>query len=118
MIEYVLLTALTVLAVIEFLDGRLMHRLDEHCVKLSCGPRVNTGLLNWYAQGFERPLCVARWLVRASAGLLAACLLLRAEPAIMVATALVLAIGVYELRFGTRLARRHLQFARLRSGDR
>lgn len=109
MTDYLLLAALIVVAVFEFLGGRLMHRLNLRCQRAQRSEAPDPGLLRWYAQGFERPLGVARWLVRISALLLAVELILRSDPALMAATAVLLLVGVLELRRGAALARRHLQ---------
>ncbi|MDT0495889.1 hypothetical protein RM530_00710 [Algiphilus sp. W345] len=109
MTDYILLTALIIVGITAFLDGRLLYRLNRRCVHAREGRNADNRLLRWYAQGFDQPLRLARWLVRINALLLAAALLLQSDPVLVASAAVMLILGVYELRSGSSVARRHLE---------
>lgn len=116
MTDYILLTALIILGISSFLDGRLLYRLNRRCVHAREAQNADRRLLRWYAQGFDQPLRLARWLVRINAVLLAAALLLHSAPVLVAGAAVMLILGVYELQSGSSMARRHLQTINIQQG--
>lgn len=107
MINGLLVLALAVLAAFALADARALRRLHRHCLMLERKPQRDHGLLRWYTQGFETPVRLAQWLVHASVLLFAGALLAHAHPALIAASAGVLAATLYERRYGSLWRRSH-----------
>jgi len=111
MINSLLILALGGVVTVSGLGARALYRLHRQCRCVECSPKADSGLLRWYAQGFERPLAIARWLVRIDVLLLVTALLGHAHPLLIAAGLVSLILAWIELRFGGKSERQHQRAA-------
>jgi hypothetical protein len=111
MVNALLILALAVVVGITVLGARALYRLHHRCRCVENSPKADSGLLRWYAEGFERPLHLASWLLRVQGLLIAIALLTHAHPLVVAAAVVALAATSLELHIGRLSERRHQRAA-------
>ncbi len=100
-------TAAGLLVLASLLLARTLHRLHRDCPCLQHGEDCDRGLLRWYAQGFDRPVQLAKYLAAATLLVLIVGIKTRA-PSLGCALAIVaLGIAGMEWHFGRHHRLRH-----------